>query len=230
MRIKLFVILFLLALTSVSAMASEPVDSGQVIDPEIDDDSVIHRVQEVDRAIRWLLRKYPYWSLSVQHDKRDELAWDIVQVAMEYELPPEIITVISYRESSFQADAVGQAGEVGLMQTLNRANKGCDLSTPIGQLRCGAGWLKKAMAMCGSWRGALTAYACGACSSSNPKTQWIVESRIRQWEKINEANERCRGSDRDTYWLCQPRGRKLPASKAVASAGPRERHADGVGH
>jgi hypothetical protein len=102
----------------------------------------------------------------------------------EQSLPETLLPTIVFLESSYRMEAIGDRGEVGLTQVHGHAAEGCDLTTQLGQLRCGAKWLKKAYDSCGTWEGALTMYATGECRSKKEHVKKLIAFRLRLWKKV----------------------------------------------
>jgi hypothetical protein len=146
-------------------------------------------VEQIDRAIVRLMRRAPGRKIMRDAAHRREMAELIAQAADAANVPRGLLTVIAYRESSFNMEAIGAIGEVGLVQVHGIAARGCDLSTAFGQLSCGSAWLRRGFELCGgeSWDRALTAYATGKCKAPNDRTRWLVASRMRQWARIRAA-------------------------------------------
>jgi len=158
------------ALVSLFLLPAEATEAGQ-------------ETARVDCGIRWLLRDAPHWGLAANDLARDEMAGQIAQAARAHGVPPLLLAVVVYRESSFDVSAEGHAGERGLLQVHGLAARGCDLSTAAGQLDCGARWLATCRETCGDWRGAMSAYVSGRCEPQTKRTQWVATSRLRQWGK-----------------------------------------------
>lgn len=143
---------------------------------------------KVQKAIASLLIAAPRRALTRDRQRQAQLAKDIVAASEAYSMPPLLLTAIVFRESSFKMSACGKIGEVGLTQVHGLAAKGCDLKTQVGQLKCGARWLKKSYNICGDWRGAFTRYATGRTCKAKGKGHlwWVVESRMKLWKKLEE--------------------------------------------
>ncbi len=144
------------------------------------------RVGVVYESINWLLKPAPNRRLSRDGEKKQHLAQDIVSAAKQWEVPSLLLAVIAFRESSFNTRALGDLGERGLTQVHGMASRGCVLDSQLGQLSCGARWLARGKKLCGSWNGAVTAYACGSCTTSNEHVKRLVDSRLRLWKKLEE--------------------------------------------
>ena len=92
-----------------------------------------------------------------------------------------LLAVIISGESSWRESAIGGRGEIGLMQVHGQCAEGCDLTTPAGQIDCGAQCLSAWRERCGAgfdMAPALNGYASGKCGP-------ILEStkrRVRLWQ------------------------------------------------
>ena len=103
---------------------------------------------------------------------------DVRTVEHETEIDAYTIAGLAYLESSLRLDVTGSRGEIGLMQVFGAARVGCDLTTQIGQLRCGATWLRKCRDLCGDDRGMLTMYATGECRTRKERIKRLIKYRL----------------------------------------------------
>ena len=81
---------------------------------------------------------------------------------------PILVAALITNESSFRADAIGKAGEIGWMQVHPvHTAPGCegDLREASANLRCGLKELRAAIDACGSVEAALRRYNAGQCDS-----------------------------------------------------------------
>lgn len=86
----------------------------------------------------------------------------IEQTAGNYNIPPEIFSGLVNQESSFNPNAYGASGEIGLTQIKpSTAAPGANLWNPATNLDQGAGYLAKLFGKFGNWRDALAAYNAG---------------------------------------------------------------------
>lgn len=99
--------------------------------------------------------------------------------ADNYNIDPLIVIIVIWAETRGVLNVDGNIGERGLMQCHGVAADGCDLSTPRGQIDCGARWLRAKLDQCGGdVLGALTAYqrkggTCGpTVSGSRRRYRW----------------------------------------------------------
>lgn len=130
-------------------------------------------------------------SLTPNHRLRDaetlqKFIENIETVSTKNDVPATLILSVCYLESSMNLSSVGRRGEIGLMQVHGLAAMGCDLKTEIGQLQCGAKWLSFCRDKCGTWKGALTAYAIGECKTNSKTVKKMVEYRLKFWEKTKK--------------------------------------------
>lgn len=141
-------------------------------------------VQDIDGAIRWLVRGVPSNPMSI-HSSRREMAVYIHSAAKEWDLDPYLLTVMAFRESSFKPSAIGKSrGEIGVIQVHGKPLQDCekdgfDMTQPAGQLRCGARYLRALSDHCGDVTRGLTAYACGQCEAPTNKIAQKIASRLR---------------------------------------------------
>lgn len=138
----------------------------------------------LEKAVLKLIEKAPRHRLNDQ-SKRIAFANAVLKVSNASAVPPSLTLAVSYLESSMNTTSIGYAREeIGLMQVHGLAAKGCDLNTEIGQLECGVKWLERCKQTCKTWNGALTAYATGNCTTSNPLIQRKIRYRLKFWKKI----------------------------------------------
>ena len=112
-----------------------------------------------------------------------------------------LLAVMSFHESGYRSgvESKSKLRERGLLQTHGLAARGCDFSTPEGEIDCGAKWLKKCYDMCEEKQPGLTedkktfravsAYATGRCEVSKKKSfkaWWRINRRIRDRMKMEE--------------------------------------------
>jgi soluble lytic murein transglycosylase-like protein len=117
--------------------------------------------------------------------KRQERFARLQVAATEVHQTPLSLTMsIMFKESSGRPGVVGALGEIGLMQVHPATSRRfkCSMGKPFGQLMCGHKVLRYWFDKCGTWRGALTAYAgkygrCEAKPGSNLAR--VVRSRFK---------------------------------------------------
>lgn len=161
---------------------------------------------DVDKGIRYVLAASPCWGIAANDAERRAMATMIADAARAHGVPPLLLTVMVKRESSFSTEAIGESrGEIGLLQVHGLAARGCDLTTPEGQLSCGARWLRKAYDKCGDWNGAITAYAAGYCHAPKDSSlNKLASSRYQHWQKTLAVIEGC-NSGHSEHWVCKRR-------------------------
>lgn len=107
-----------------------------------------------------------------------------------YDLPPDLLWSICYRESVFTLDRVGTRGEIGMMQVGAKGRAYCaeacgTNTTAAEQIACGACWLDAGRTWCGGdLRRGLTAYAGGKCHAKTAGVVRAVYLRYRVWRKL----------------------------------------------
>jgi len=176
MRLAKTTVMFITLLISVITNAAEPASQAQ-------------EVRAVDFAIKYYMKATPGQPLMRNPVLRENLAQEITTAARTQEvvIPVALLTTIVYDESTFDVTAKGKLGEIGLTQVHGEAAKNCDLKDAKGQLDCGARWLALKFQECGTWKGALTAYASGkGCISKSDRTKTLVDYRLRQWAKLEK--------------------------------------------
>lgn len=146
-------------------------------------------VQDIDGAIRWLVRGVPSNPMT-DPVARQDMSKAVHAAAIESDLDPYLLTVLAYRESSFRSWAVGSSrGEIGVIQVHGHPLRECkrdglDMTRTDGQLRCGARYLRALSNHCGDVTRGLTAYACGRCEAPTDKIAREVASRLRLAHKL----------------------------------------------
>jgi len=145
------------------------------------------QVYGVSQAIKLKLAETAprHWLINDIAERR-HLAEAIVAASRRYDIDPYLLTAMAYCESTFRREAIGSRGERGLIQVGRGASRGCDLTTDIGQLECGASWLRRGIDRCGSLHGGLTAYATGKCKTDNPKVIWVVNRRLKMAKRLKQ--------------------------------------------
>lgn len=92
-----------------------------------------------------LIKPAPNHPLNRDAELRTEIAGYFVEAGTEYNIDPVLLVVWSFGESSLRPDAKkGKLNEIGMFQVHGVAKKICermglDVSTPSGQIMCGAG-------------------------------------------------------------------------------------------
>jgi hypothetical protein len=165
-------------LLAVRAVGADPVDAPKGPDPQA--------VIGVDRAILHLMTPDPYARIVTDDAYRDEVEIALVVAGEARSVPPLLLTMLAFRESTFDSTAIGAAGELGLFQVMPRWRHvlGCDLDTVGGQADCTARMLASYYGTCKTWQGALTLYATGKGCATGPATTRRIASRIAQWKQL----------------------------------------------
>lgn len=144
----------------------------------------------VELALEHWIRVAPRHPLGVRV-YRSEVARAIADGAEAHDLPAELVTAITCRESSGRQDARGRAGELGLMQVHpdTAVRFRCRLGTPSEQVECGCRVLSRHLARCTreigaarGLRGALAAYGSRSGSCTPPRggsVERMVNDRMR---------------------------------------------------
>lgn len=135
-------------------------------------------------AVAWLVRDTPRCKLARSAEARERMAHEILVASESADLDPWLVLVTAERESSLRQSAYNPTlGERGLMQVHGKAARGCDLSTSLGQLRCGARWLRSRIDHCGSVERGIAAYVSGSCKLSG-HAAWSAGDRMRGAERL----------------------------------------------
>jgi|LSQX01.2.fsa_nt_gb hypothetical protein len=162
-------------------MVSMSLQGSEVLDQDV--------LNNVADKIRSLVETNPRHPMN-ESEHSDELAREILRAANSTEnVEPELILTMAFCESTLRTTARGGLGEVGIMQIHGVAKRGCDMETRQGQLNCGAKFLQESYNICGSWEGSLTRYATGKCKSDKSRVKWLVNYRIKMWEKLKKREE-----------------------------------------
>jgi soluble lytic murein transglycosylase len=119
----------------------------------------------------YLLETEPRWYERLRYPLRYEQM--VVGHAENYHLDPQLVAAVIYQESKFDADAVSEAGAVGLMQLLPGTGQGIadrtggnewkpdDLLNPELNIRYGSWYLRHLLDKYGDEELALAAYNAG---------------------------------------------------------------------
>ncbi len=153
--------------------------------PLSDDDE--HEIERVGNAVLHYVKKAPRRKLAKDEEYRKEFATDIFYAATAENVSHILVAILAFKESSYRTEAVGGRGEIGLMQVHGKATNGCDLTSRVGQLQCGSRWLGKAYEKCGTWQGALSAYASGNCKPQSHEVWEIVTDRLGDWMDLEST-------------------------------------------
>ncbi len=124
------------------------------------------------------------WSKAAPNKTNRALSYipQVLSAAEKYSIDHMLIAVIISQESSWDKNAVGQIGEIGLMQVHGRCAVGCELTSVAGQIDCGVRCLSRWVSECNSGHDmerALNGYATGRCY---PIAQ-VTKRRMSAWRK-----------------------------------------------
>lgn len=182
---------------------SAQITPDEAVDAETADDLEFYRAFDFEHAeslpeqrlsaggyvanfvIEDIVKSTQYRRLYKNADYRYELAEQIGTAAASTKVPPGLLTVLAYKESSFLPKAEGGQGEKGLLQVIpgGSADQDCDLDTAEGQLDCGSRWLRVCYKKCKNWYGALMAYKTGHCETKSIDVQKKILHRLNVWNK-----------------------------------------------
>lgn len=143
-------------------------------------------VSEISDYIYDLCNIAPNRKIVKNRAYRDEFANDIHVAAHGQKIPELLFVGKIYNESSFRT-GIKNGRQHGLGQMQGVSQKGCDMSSRLGELECSARWLRVCKTKCGTWEGALTCYGTngGVCSAVDSKNKdWAV--KLRLWRTINK--------------------------------------------
>jgi|GEM_PF-5907742 len=94
----------------------------------------------------------------------------IVQEANAQGVPSSIALAVAQHESSFNPNAVGAAGELGLFQLMPSSFPGQPISDLSSNISIGVSYLKQLYAKYGNWNTALAAYNWGSGNVDSGKS------------------------------------------------------------
>jgi hypothetical protein len=112
----------------------------------------------------------------------------ICEVAgLKYDIPPTLVALWAYRESSLRLGRVGKLGEIGVCQAHGKALRECqrtgyDVTTYEGGLFCIAHLLDMGRSECGSLDAGGVWYATGSCTGSENANKKIKQ-RFAAWRR-----------------------------------------------
>lgn len=144
----------------------------------------------------------PYWEHSARQDRAQRFSQVIVEESFRQGLPqlnPLIVICVIFAESSFQQDARGQRGEVGLFQVMPRGHAAGgrserQLADPTENIRAGFEDLRRGLGECGQGTaGALAWHNLGRCVE-NPEEVAFV----RRIQALYSRVEHLRAEPSDT--------------------------------
>ncbi len=193
-------LLVYLTLLSLVAAVAVLIAAPASATPPVVDDAAQNRssqASEVEVMIAHLVKSVPHHPMN-RADWGAKMAEQIVIGATKFDIPHDLVTAISYRESSLRWKVIGPGGEEGIMQvhpfTIRRFD--CDMSTVAGQIDCGCKVLAWHHDRCGTdWEAALAAYG-SKRAQCNPKQgsklRRMVNDRFTLAEKLREVVEKTR--------------------------------------
>jgi soluble lytic murein transglycosylase-like protein len=167
-------------LLAVRVVGADPIDEPESPNAQA--------VADVDRAILHLMTLDPHARIVKDVAYRGEVAIALVGAGEAHGVPALLLTTLAFRESTFDHEAMGERGELGLTQIMPRWRNvlGCDLDTLGGQVDGAARMLASYHRTCKSWPGALTLYATGKGCKTGPVTTRKIEGRIAQWQRLEK--------------------------------------------
>jgi hypothetical protein len=140
------------------------------------------------------MRRAPAAKLVRDAAERRGLAEEIAEAGKIFD-DVYLLTSIFYSESSFNQNALGSAGEMGMGQVGNTTRARCrkngfNLGLRAEQVKCTAWILSEELKKCGDINGALTAYVgWGTCKTTSKKKQRQVKYKLRLANKLREIGE-----------------------------------------
>lgn len=98
------------------------------------------------------------WTTPPQGQKYDPY---FRQAERMYSLPPGLLSRVALQESSYNPEAKGESGEVGIMQIIPRWHPSVNAADPVASIFYAGKYLRENYNRFGSWREALAAYNWG---------------------------------------------------------------------
>lgn len=116
----------------------------------------------------------------------EELAVEFERCAKVYDLRPSLLVVMGFQESTFERDAVGGLGEVGIFQVHGKSRAACVAAKidPKG-VECGAFLIDMNRRYCGDLRRGLHRYMSGTCKGT-PRSRRKTDWRLRKAERLRK--------------------------------------------
>jgi hypothetical protein len=117
-----------------------------------------------------------------------EYANGILDASKSANVPWWAVTTLAACESSFKTNALGKAGEVGILQLNGKGPwKRCaelekrvvDKDSIADQLICGAHWFRESYENCGTLKGANSSYLSGSVCSAKPESSLGQQAKNR---------------------------------------------------
>ncbi len=132
-------------------------------------------------VVFYLLQNRQVWSTS-----ENGLPFDnyFKQATAQYNLPESLLSRIALQESSYNLNASGASGEVGIMQITPRWHPGVNAADPIASIFYAGSIMRKYFNEFGSWEKALAAYNWGETNVRNKGIEQAPGSTKRYIENI----------------------------------------------
>ena len=110
------------------------------------------------------------------------------KASSEYGIDKNLLISMAFLESSFESGVKGDGDKSwGIMQVGKQGRKRCGyIDTVEGQIMSGACWLNEGVIWCGDIEGALKAYACGQCETTNYRCTQAVKRRLKLAKEISK--------------------------------------------
>lgn len=144
-------------------------------------------VNGIAAAMDRLTRVAPRHPVQRDSEWRRELAEMIVAAADVHGVDPFLLLTVAFCESTLRPAVLGSLGERGLGQVHGVAAKGCDLSTPQGEIECTARHLALCRTLCdGSTAQTLARYATGGVCKPRKggRLDGLVRRRVRIYRRL----------------------------------------------
>ena len=139
--------------------------------------------------------RLPYSGKYLKAYKSDEYRARLVEAfesaGKRFNIPPNLLIAMAYRETVFRPEGEGSRNELGILQTGKQARFVCrkhckNIDTPEGGAMCGACWLDRGRNRCKDLVGGLYAYVSGRCFSNHKNVLSAVQNRLWLWNYLNE--------------------------------------------
>lgn len=143
----------------------------------------------ITALILFLLSPEPNHPLNKNVELREVVASDMVHAGEQYSIPPDLLTVWFFEESSLRMDALGKKGEFGISQ-IHPCNfelcrsLGYSLDDSNGQTMCGAAIMDIGIRKCGTLTKGLWFYASNRGCHGTERAMRITARRLRRVERL----------------------------------------------
>jgi soluble lytic murein transglycosylase-like protein len=132
-------------------------------------------------------------ALAVLCPGRESLAPHIDEAARRYLIHPVVLVAVARKESNCRADAIGKAGEVGVMQLRGVARNGLtrrQLLDPRTNVLTGARWLALREVDCGGGLLlGLSGYNARTCQGGKGYARRVLDLVARAWREMAKRRE-----------------------------------------